>query len=61
MSSNDIIFSKTATWELHGEPKSPGWYFWDETWAHCHGPFVRLLECRATLQKYMIELEGDRQ
>lgn len=19
--------------------EGPGWYFWDETWAYCHGPF----------------------
>ena len=22
------------------EPEIQGWYFWDETWAHYHGPFA---------------------
>lgn len=29
-----------------------GWYFWDETWAYRHGPFMTEKECKIKLTKY---------
>jgi hypothetical protein len=30
----------------------PGWYFWDRTWRHIHGPFSTLEQCQAALRSY---------
>ena len=30
----------------------PGWYFWDETEAFCHGPYKTLEEAREKLDEY---------
>lgn len=30
----------------------PGWYFWDETGAHCHGPFSTREESKENLELY---------
>lgn len=30
----------------------PGWYFWDETWACSHGPFMSEAEAREQLERY---------
>lgn len=32
---------------------SDGWYFWDETWTRCLGPFGSKEECRAKLAGYV--------
>lgn len=32
--------------------KGPGWYFWDETWAYCHGPFTTQSYAEEALQHY---------
>lgn len=37
---------KNAGWD------GPGWYFWDETQAHCHGPFGNRDEANAALILY---------
>lgn len=36
--------------------KGPGWYFWDETWAFCHGPFGSESQASLALQAYAEEL-----
>jgi hypothetical protein len=36
----------------------PGWYFWDETEAHCHGPFGTKVEAEVAMKKYCLELSG---
>lgn len=39
------------------EEKSDGWYFWDETWAHAHGPFCTYEEAIFLLGRYCSHLE----
>lgn len=34
----------------------PGWYFWDETEAYCHGPFTTKSEAEAAKTKYAEQL-----
>lgn len=29
-----------------------GWYFWDETWSRCHGPYTSKQEAVAAIIKY---------
>ena len=36
----------------------PGWYFWDETQAYCHGPFKTEWEAVAELERYCREELG---
>lgn len=31
---------------------TPGWYFWEETWAHCQGPFESQEAATKALGKY---------
>ena len=31
----------------------PGWYFWDETEAYCHGPFATRGETSKNMEKYV--------
>lgn len=35
-----------------GEEYLPGWYFWDETWCHRHGPFSTKKEAEQALIGY---------
>lgn len=37
---------------------TPGWYFWDETWATCHGPYGTQEEAMTKLLEYCLWLEG---
>lgn len=30
----------------------PGWYFWDETWAYCHGPFLTEEDANGACREY---------
>ncbi len=30
----------------------PGWYFYDETWAYCHGPFEALELTKTAMKEY---------
>ena len=39
---------------------SPGWYFWDETWAHCQGPYSTEENAQAALRDYCDWLDGKR-
>lgn len=34
----------------------PGWYFWDEVWANCIGPFLTEAACQKSLQDYVRQL-----
>lgn len=34
----------------------PGWYFWDESWEHLHGPFATKREAEQALSYYVEEL-----
>ena len=38
----------------------PGWYFWDETGAYCHGPFGSREEAEEALERYAESLEISR-
>jgi hypothetical protein len=51
--ATEPIFSKTKEWEMYGETMLAGWYFWDETWCHCHGPFSTRDECNTILNRYV--------
>lgn len=37
---------------VHRNPGDNQWYFWDETWADRHGPFMTREECETALKKY---------
>jgi hypothetical protein len=39
---------------------TPGWYFWDETWASCHGPYPTTDAARSALTEYCAELDRPR-
>lgn len=45
-------FSSKQEADLAGWDGS-GWYFWDETGAHCHGPFGTKQEAEELLTKYV--------
>jgi hypothetical protein len=36
----------------------PGWYFWDETEAYCHGPYHSRLEADEAEVQYARALDG---
>ena len=36
----------------------PGWYFWDETEAYCHGPWKSAKEAEKELKKYALSLDN---
>jgi len=36
----------------------PGWYFWDETQAYCHGPYESAKLAKEGLVKYCHEVLG---
>lgn len=42
--------------EEQGFSKS-GWYFWDETMGHCHGPYETYATAAAAIRKYAEQLE----
>jgi hypothetical protein len=53
--TNDPVFFKAECWRqgFPGDPElSPGWYFWDETWSHPHGPFNTEEEARRAMDDY---------
>ena len=49
----NIYYYENATPDLEdaGYTK-PGWYFWDETDAYCHGPFETEEQAREALRGY---------
>lgn len=36
----------------------PGWYFWDETQAYCHGPYETREEAEASIKEYCEKVLG---
>lgn len=34
----------------------PGWYFWDETWSHAHGPYETESEAIESCNRYVKSL-----
>jgi hypothetical protein len=36
-----------------------GWYFWDETWANCNGPYSSYELCREKITEYGRYLNGE--
>ena len=44
-------YDKTIHPSLYGW-NGPGWYFWDETEAHCYGPFETAEEANKKLKEY---------
>lgn len=34
----------------------PGWYFWDETQAHCYGPYESKTRAQSELTRYAVLL-----
>lgn len=39
--------------EIEAGYEGPGWYFWDETWVKCYGPFNSENEAKVHLEKYI--------
>ncbi len=37
----------------------PGYYFWDETWGYCHGPFPSEKEAEEACNEYARQLEEE--
>ncbi len=56
---NGVIEYLTAGEALWGY-EGPGWYFWDETWAYCHGPYASREEASVAVNKYTEWLETGR-
>ena len=54
----DPVFRMKTMWLMHGHPRPPGWYFWDETWGNEHGPFETEQLSRKKLAEYVEHLEG---
>lgn len=40
------------SWDTGDKLLSTGWYYWNETWGSCYGPFGSEEECRASLAVY---------
>lgn len=38
--------------------KEPGWYFWDESWANCYGPYITRGEAEDAANHYAAQLEN---
>lgn len=38
--------------------RGAGWYFWDETWSYCHGPYLTREEAARQLRRYACWLDG---
>lgn len=53
---NNIIFHKAKEWEYYDCIMLPGWYFWDEIWTKCFGPFNTREECNEMALKYVLFL-----
>ncbi len=53
-----LDMDKTPAAETYGY-RGPGWYFWDETGACCHGPYVGEIVASKALEKYAQLLESD--
>ena len=56
MNSNNLIkyypnLDNETPEEIQGYTK-PGWYFWDETWGLCYGPYSSKSEASQRLSKY---------
>ena len=32
--------------------EGPGWYFWDESWSHCHGPYESQEKAKGEFEIY---------
>lgn len=45
-----------ATWDWGY--RGPGWYFWDETWAYCHGPYDTQEEAGRKVDEYAAALDA---
>ena len=45
--SEKLVPSMSQGWS------GPGWYFWDEIWTSCYGPYDTELEARIELAKYV--------
>ncbi len=41
----------------HQGYRGPGWYFWDETGAYCHGPYVAEIIAAKALDLYAYNLD----
>jgi hypothetical protein len=42
---------------LHGV-NGAGWYFWNETWSDCYGPYDTEEEAKEELNRYCVEELG---
>lgn len=51
----DFLECGLATYGFNGQ----GWYFWDEVYQQCNGPYETLDQAAANLSLYAEELERD--
>jgi len=43
---------------VHRDKEDGKWYFWDETWAHRHGPYDTQMEVDGAFHRYAKALES---
>lgn len=50
----ELWVAKAIHWQpdYDDQKRSPGWYFYDETWANSHGPFGTREEAKEALMSY---------
>lgn len=53
MNHDPIHYQATTVQEDDGTSSAPGWYYYDETWAHRYGPFDTSEEAAASLRNYL--------
>lgn len=58
MNENPIHYLPLGEYD-HDGWKTPGWYFWVETWADRCGPYATEAEARMELNRYCKEVLGD--
>lgn len=45
-------------WGSEMELMPSGWYFWDEIWTQCYGPFISEKEAKTELAKYLFTIDN---
>lgn len=54
----EVVDSLPPRDPVHYDPDLQEWFFWDESWAHSHGPFESEQQAREELKQYAEWLEG---
>ena len=56
--SNPISYYTREEAEDLRDANGAGWYFWDEIWLDCYGPYDTEEEAKEELRKYCVEELG---